>query len=401
MDQIREAITQLTGALNAQIEQVKTLSNRMTDLENTIRRPPPGEPTLPVPRTETDLQEIRKLPDCVRDLQIFDGNPVQYISWVHNVESILRDYEIIKHKPIYRAIIQHIRQKVRGPADTALISYNIFDDSWEKIKNCLSLHYADKRDVQTLEYELSVMRQRGNTIDEFYAKVNHQLSLIINKIKTDNYSNETVEALVSTYRNRALDVFIRGINGDVSRMLAIQKPRTLPEAYTSCLEFQNLNFRNTSIHPRYSNSITSPLNQMYRASEPNVPPRNLTLNERVRVYNTPTQQFAPNLPPPRPTQTKPPIPMEVDPSVKSRHINYMNRPEKSPLPNPANSSNIPRKQQRLFNTEVFESEQFPDQNLDYEVYDEDEDNSDLANDDEEYDKNQLNFMTQASLAYLT
>ncbi|GBP10195.1 Retrovirus-related Pol polyprotein from transposon opus [Eumeta japonica] len=63
------------------------------------------------------LEIDRKLPDCVRDLQVFDGNPVKYISWIHSVESILKDYEIVKEKPIFRATLQHIRQKIRGPAD--------------------------------------------------------------------------------------------------------------------------------------------------------------------------------------------------------------------------------------------------------------------------------------------
>lgn len=416
MDQVLDQITQLTGALNAQIEQVKQLGNRvmdwekkMTDFEIRFGSPTTDVLSLPVPKTPKDLEDIRKLPDCVRDLQVFDGNPIQYISWIHSVESILKDYEIVRSKPIYRAILQHIRQKIRGPADTALISYNIFDESWEKIKSCLSLHYADKRDVQTLEYELSVMRQKNSTLDEFYARVNHQLSLIINKLKTDNFSRETIEALISCYRNRALDVFIRGINGDASRMLTIQKPRTLPEAYTSCLEFQNLNFRNNSIHPRYSNSITSPMNQMSRAgnfSRPPVAQKNLSPTEKARIYNTPVQPYIQDSPPPRPTQPKPPVPMDVDPSIRSRQINYMNRPNKSPLPSTSNySSNIPRKQQRIFNTETIEtSKQSPgytnpciEQDNEFECDEEDFPENDEEN--TEYEHNELNFMTDASLAF--
>lgn len=65
------------------------------------------------------------------------------------------------------------------------MSYNIFDNDWERIKECLSLHYADKRDIRTLEHQLNQLLQRGSKIDEFYAAVNHQFSLIINKIKTE------------------------------------------------------------------------------------------------------------------------------------------------------------------------------------------------------------------------
>lgn len=58
MEQIQQAITQLTGALNAQIEQMKLLNNRMTSLEKANTPPSPSQdPTLSVPRTETDLLE--------------------------------------------------------------------------------------------------------------------------------------------------------------------------------------------------------------------------------------------------------------------------------------------------------------------------------------------------------
>lgn len=113
------------------------------------------------PRSESDLKDISRLPDCVKELQVFDGNPTQYVSWVHVVEGILKDFEIVKTKPIYRAILQHIRQKVRGSADAALISYNIFDNDWPLIKQCLSLHYADKRDMRTLEHQLNQLSQRN------------------------------------------------------------------------------------------------------------------------------------------------------------------------------------------------------------------------------------------------
>lgn len=126
-----------------------------------------------------------------------------------------------------------MRQKIRGTAN-AIITYNIFHDDWIAIKKCLLLHYADKRDMRTLEHQLSNLRQSQSSIDDFYASVNHQFSLIINKLKTESYLAETPGVLVETYRNRALDVFVRGLNGELSKLLMIQKPSTLPEEYTLC-----------------------------------------------------------------------------------------------------------------------------------------------------------------------
>lgn len=351
MEQIEDAITQLTGAVNAQIEQMRTMSTRINQLE--ARVSPPNEmlnSNNSVILTEADLREINRLPDSVKTLPTFEGNPVQFISWVHNVESILRDYDVVKSKPIYRAILRQIRQKIQGPADTALISYNIFDEDWGKIKNCLSLHYADKRDLRTLEHELGSLSQKNFSVDQFYARINHQLSLIVNKIKGQDYSMETSNALLETYRNRALDVFIRGLSGELSRMLVIQRPKNLPEAYSFCLEIQNLNLRNYSIHPKNTTMpIQAPRYQVNQKQSPT--PRELGPAERNQIYNRNLETQTP--PPPRPTQPKPPVPMEVDPSIHSRRVNYMNRIESTPVVRPSNnSSNIPRKSQKLFNVQT-------------------------------------------------
>lgn len=271
MEELRSNVTQITGAVNALLEKINILERKVSHLDalneaaasTSNRVNAVDEEVTQAPTTLDDIKEISRLPDCVKELQIFDGNPVQYVSWVHSVESILSDFSVVRDKPLYRAILQHIRQKVRGAADSALISYNIFDSNWSKIKECLSLHYADKRDIRTLEHQLHRLNQRGMKVDEFYAKVNHQFSLILNKIKTESYSEETVRVLIETYRNRALDVFIRGLSGDMSRMLLIQRPKTLPEAYSACLEMQNVDFRNSSIHnPSSNNRVSIPINSL-------------------------------------------------------------------------------------------------------------------------------------------
>lgn len=364
MDILQKQVTELTGAINNVLNRLKAIEGRLQSVESSDR---PGvtlveQPTpLCSPRTEADLKEIGRLPDCVKELQVFDGNPTQYVSWVHTVEGILKDFSIIKDKPLYRAILQHVRQKIRGNADNALISYNIFDDDWAEIKKCLSLHYADKRDIRTLEHQLNQLSQRGMRLDEFFANVNHQFSLIINKIKTESYSQETVNALVETYRNRALDVFIRGLNGDLSRMLIVQKPKTLPEAYTACLEIQNLNFRNHSIHsPSTTNTVTAPLNQTFK---PAIPPKRHFRYPYESGNHTYYPSNSGSTPPLRPTAPKPHEKMDVDRSMQSRNVNYMNRPRGS---NPfsfkrkTKSENYPQKQQRLYHMEMREEEPIVD-----------------------------------------
>lgn len=407
MDIFQTTLLELTGAINRQIETIKEIDRRVSSLESPHPTPAVTSTEVPLkaPQTEDELKQIEKLPDCVKELQPFDGNPVHYLSWVHNVETILKDYELVRHKPIYRAILQSIRQKIRGQADNALISYNIFCDSWSSIKKCLSLHYADKRDVRTLEHQLNLLTQGNMTVDEFYANVNHQFSLLVNKIKTEDYSRETTTVLIESYRNRALDVFIRGLNGELSKMLIIQKPQTLPEAYASCLEIQNLNFRNISIKKNNSNNfITAPINQFFPRNHigppkpaPRAAPRALSINRRNEAYNIQHESQA--LSPPRPSQPKPPTPMEIDESIQTKRVNYMNRP----LPDPntpqkriLSSDNYPHKQQRMYSLQTGQESS----NKNYsEVCQEEIGEEDFASESEE--DFQANFMTAASLAFHT
>lgn len=414
MEDIKTAIQTLDGALNAQIELIKKIELRLLSIENRNQDRPAAQDNLVKPRTEYELKEIAKLPDCVKELQTFDGNAVQYVSWIHSVENILQDYNLVKNKPIYRAILQAIRGKVRGNADAALISYNIFDDDWEAIKTCLSLHYADKRDMRTLEYQMSMLTQGKLSIDEFYAKINHQFSLIVNKIKTGSYSQETMNALVESQRNRALDVFIRGVNGEMSKYLMVQKPDTLPEAYSACLDLQNYNCRGFSIHNKTKyNPIITPINSMSnKVRPPYVPHPNyrqqqqstqqqstqqLSTQQRNAAYNI--QHQRPIVAPPRPP--KPLERMDVDQSIQTRRVDYMNRPLNLPFESHKRSPSVSYhqgdKNQRLYHMEATDEGKYSEFLEDEYGYNTENDEYQESPEYEE-DVQEVNFMTDASQA---
>lgn len=344
-----------------------------------------------------NLTEMDKIPDIVRSLREFSGQPGEFSSWKKSVDRVLKIYESTRGSPKYYGILSVIRNKIVGQADIALESYNT-PLNWEQISRCLALHYADKRDLGTLEYQMTCLVQGNSTVQGFYQTVYHHLSLILNKISSMEMSNEAMNVMVRTYRDKALDTFIRGLKGDLPKLLGMREPADLPQALHLCLKLENMSYRIQ--HAHLNNGA---LRRMEGSSRPPVPPRRIPANQNYAVH-TPKPQYFPettyyqrnhnfgiaplwNNPPNRyppaynsqflanqplrqnshnnqtqnqntytnsPAPPRPPPrvePMDVDRSIRSNVVNYQNRPQLGlKRTNWSNQAHNPSKLQRTFHT---------------------------------------------------
>lgn len=330
-----------------------------------------------------NLAELDKIPDIVRCLREFSGNPAEFSSWKKSVDRVLKIYEHTKGTPKYYGILSVIRNKIIGNADIALESYNTPLD-WKAISRCLTIHYADKRDLGTLEYQMTSLIQGKSSIQEFYQRVYTHLSLLLNKIACMEVSTESMRLLTETYRDKALDTFIRGLNGDLPRLLGIKEPIDLPQALHFCLKLENQNFRSNHANNHHVNHRKPPSNP-----PPTLPLRNHTNLRRQGVFypeltyvphsghgSFPSRQQYPissrpqyqsqqaSAVPQRPNAPKPlpkPEPMDIDRSMQTNVVNYANRAtplkyagKRGPIDNLNNRSSLPQKQQRNYHvtTEV-------------------------------------------------
>lgn len=104
MEEIKEALTQLSAfqcaltAPSAIRYDISKVSDREWDFE---ARNPPNIQHQPLARarTEYELKEISTFPDCVKELQTFDGKPGEYVSWINRAQSLLSDYEVFRGRP--------------------------------------------------------------------------------------------------------------------------------------------------------------------------------------------------------------------------------------------------------------------------------------------------------------
>lgn len=177
-----------------------------------------------------------KVPDIVKSLHDFSGDPAEFGSWKKSVDRILETYANTIGTAKYFGILHTIRSKIKSYADIALDSYNV-PLNWSAKSKCLTFHYPDKRDLVTLEYQMSTISQGPNqTVEEYHQVVYRHLSLILNKINCMELGRESELVMTKLYRDKALDTFIRDLRGDLLRLLGIKEPTDLPSALHLCLK---------------------------------------------------------------------------------------------------------------------------------------------------------------------
>ncbi len=139
--------------------------------------------------------------------------------------------------------------------------------------------------------------------------------------------SEALHMMTQSYRNKALDTFIRGLNGDLPRLLGIREPADLPQALHLCMKLDNQNYRTNhaqNIKKGYPNLGRYPTQQQSFYPQLAHEPQNNQPRWKARPQSS--NQIQPTNSPPRPPKPQPkPEPMEVDQSIHSRQINYMNK----------------------------------------------------------------------------
>lgn len=212
--------------------------------------------------------------------------------------------------------------------------------------------------------------QGNRTISEFYQAVYQHLSLILDKVSCLDLGESSLHTMTNTYREKALDTFIRGLNGDLPRLLSIREPTSLPQALHICLKLDNMTFRANYANGRiprangYKDGIGTTRSSLSNgkfypelahvsgmmSGRPLLPPRYNNPNFRPNYHNQnvlpifyqnlgPKPQFNQGRPQNQQNHTQywnrtPNMqrqtgaePMDVDRSIQSRQVNYLNRPQ--------------------------------------------------------------------------
>lgn len=319
----------------------------------------------PPPLSMQQFIELGKLPDFLRDLQPFDGKPTELLNWLTDVEGVIDMYRAAGATIAQLELIGRcVRRRIRGEAADILNSNNI-TYHWNHIKSTLLLYYRDKRDLKTLDFELTSIRKTHNeSLGSYYSRVNELQSAIIAQVQTEPKFFLHANSHIDYFKEKSIDAFIRGLEKPLCQLLKTFNPKTLNQAYQFCLEYFNMDSRSAPYRNEYTPHIPKP-----RDIEipPKLPPRKTphphpTIPRNYAWPHTQMPMFYPQFQPhvfqPRPPQfqsrpanpfqnfsnSRPlpkPEPMDIDPSIRSKNINYGNRPpmgqkRQAPFSHPTN-----------------------------------------------------------------
>ena len=204
--------------------------NKIDELTGKIKKLEIKTPSVEI------FEEIQILPDVlcdesldiVKSLPEFNGNSEQYVSWRQAAHTAYKLYENFNGSSKHFQAVAIIRNKIRGPADAVLASFNTVLN-FKAIIARLDFTYSDKRPVYLIEQELSTLRQGNQSVLEFYDAIEKKLTLITNKT-TMTYDQIICNTLNEKYRADALRTFVSGLKKPLCDILFASRPSDLPTA---------------------------------------------------------------------------------------------------------------------------------------------------------------------------
>ena len=148
--------------------------------------------------SSVDIFNSLRVPDAIKDVPKFEGNPKLLFEFINNVEEIRALVACTEGTPYGQLLLRAIRNKIVGPANEVL---NVYGTSlvWHNIKENLILHYSDKRNETSLIRDLHALKQGNKTVENFYSEVIEILATTTNHIQIHESVVEVIKAKRDLY----------------------------------------------------------------------------------------------------------------------------------------------------------------------------------------------------------
>lgn len=179
--------------------------------------------------------------DAFKILPEFNGDKKTYRSWRTQVSKLMKQISSFKTHPNYGSALAIIRAKITGIASDILINNNTAHNI-DAVIDRLDFSYADQRPLYVIEAEMTMIKQRNKTLQEYYEELNQALNMVLTKITMSYKEVSEQKSLIAETQQKAIRTFITGINSTLIRTtLYGNMPKTLTQAFAiaQTIEYDN------------------------------------------------------------------------------------------------------------------------------------------------------------------
>jgi len=137
------------------------------------------------PISVTTPQEVfnsLRIPDAIKFLPVYEGNPKALNEFIVIVEEILIIKKGTEMTSYAKMLLRAIRNKIEGKANEALLSSGT-PLAWHDIKQTLINTFSDKRDESTLLYELHSLALQNLSVTKLFETITEIKTSLFNQIE--------------------------------------------------------------------------------------------------------------------------------------------------------------------------------------------------------------------------
>lgn len=177
----------------------------------------------------------------------------------------------------------------------------------DAIVDRLDFSYADQRPLYVIESEMTMIKQRSKTLQEYYDEINQALNMVLTKITMSYKVAAEQRSLIAESQQKAIRTFITGLNSTLIRTtLYGNMPKTLAQAFAIAQTIQYDNLHLQLDHQFKNQEHPKDMKKNFEDSKPNYHP-----NFRYQ----PQQQKRTEMP--HYKQQQKTTPMEIDDSKRN------------------------------------------------------------------------------------
>lgn len=237
----------------------------------------PTAPTTPTLRREY----LDMIPE-------FSGNSKELSRFIDIAEKLINKFYIRDNPQDFQNdyLIGTIRSKIIGEASDILDNATYV--TWDDIKRILKDTYKDKRDMYTLNIEMTNLRQGNETPFDFYHRLQELLNLQIAQIKLEAFNQIEVLSLQKYVSKLALRVLLRGLKDPVGSLMRTKNPDSLQAALNMLTNDFNIETQHNNYTQQRTQKNKFPPKPIQKFNETFKPPQTYfrpNFNSYQKPYN--------------------------------------------------------------------------------------------------------------------